>query len=61
MNWRSELYSADQSQTLIFLEVEFNRLDQMVEIDLNVNEYIQDLNSTRDINRNFIYIITNLI
>ena len=53
MYWRGELNCAHERQTFARLEIELDRLDQMSQIDLNVDEYVQDLNATRNVNRDF--------
>ena len=53
MNRWGELNRANQCDSILGCEVEFNSFDQMIEIYLNVDEYIKNLNSIRNIDRDF--------
>ena len=53
MNRRSELDGSDESNGLFDLKVELDGLDEMCQIDLNINEYVEDLNTSGDIDWNY--------
>lgn len=49
MNRRSELNGRHECNGFIAGEIEFNGVNQMTQINLNVHEYVQDLNTARDV------------
>jgi hypothetical protein len=53
MNGGCELNGADKCQSLACFKIKLYRIDQMTQIDLDVNEYVEHFDAVRNIDGNF--------